>query len=276
VAVNGGGEVSMSWGFSEASGETAFDGLFTQNGVVYFAATGDSPGALYLSASPNVVAVGGTSLVRNPLPWRGRLGDFQGEVVWNWGPTEGTGGGPSLYEPRLAYQYPVKSIVGSSLGAPDVAAVADPFTAVWIYDTNLSGWLVVGGTSVSAPVWARIVNAAGGFNNSTAVELAQFYASASLFEEAPRGFTDITSGACSIGPDFEGLLATEGWDFCTGVGSPLGYFGASRPSQGSPGRRLATLGPRRRSGSSELVQERFRLFQIGGFGALSEPAVARR
>src|SRR5271167_4515278 len=70
----GGGEVSMSWGFSEASGETALDGLFTQNGVVYFAATGDAPGALYPSASPNVVAVGGTSLVRNPLPWRGSLG----------------------------------------------------------------------------------------------------------------------------------------------------------------------------------------------------------
>ena len=81
---------------------------------------------------------------------------------------------------------------------------------MWIYDTNLLGWLVVGGTSVSAPVWPGIVNAAGRFNNSTAVELAQFYASASLFEEAPRGFTDITSGACSIGPDFEGLLATEG------------------------------------------------------------------
>jgi kumamolisin len=225
VAANGGGEVSMSWGFSEASGEAAFDGLFTQKGVVYFAATGDSPGALYPSASPNVVAVGGTSLVRNPLPWRGNLGDFQGEVVWNWGPTEGTGGGPSLYEPRPFYQYLITNIVGSSRGTPDVAAVADPFTGVWIYDTNLMGWLVVGGTSVSTPVWAGIVNAAGRFNNSTAAELAQIYGSASLFEEAPRGFTDITSGACSIGPDLEGLLATEGWDFCTGVGSPLGYFG---------------------------------------------------
>jgi kumamolisin len=225
VAANGGGEVSMSWGFSEASGETAFDSFFTQKGVVYFAATGDSSGALYPSTSPNVVAVGGTSLVRNPLPWRGNLGDFQGEVVWNWGPTEGTSGGPSLYEPRPPYQYMVKDIVGSSRGTPDVAAVADPFTGVWIYDTNLSGWLVVGGTSVSTPVWAGIVNAAGRFHNSTAAELAQIYASASLFQEAPGGFTDITSGACSIGPDFEGLLATEGWDFCTGVGSPLGYFG---------------------------------------------------
>jgi hypothetical protein len=126
VAGKGGGEVSMTWGFSEASGKTAFDSLFTPKGVVCFAATGDSPGALYRSASSNVVAVGGTSLVRNPLPWRGNLGDFQGEVVWNWGPTEGTGGGPSLYEPRPPYQYPVKDIVGSSRGTPDVAAVALP------------------------------------------------------------------------------------------------------------------------------------------------------
>jgi subtilase family serine protease len=96
---------------------------------------------------------------------------------------------------------------------------------VWIYDSTLSGWLVAGGTSVSTPVWAGIVNAAGRFNNSTAAELAQIYASASFSQEAPRGFMDITSGACSIGLDFEGLLATEGWDFCTGMGSPLGYFG---------------------------------------------------
>jgi hypothetical protein len=100
-----------------------------------------------------------------------------------------------------------------------------PLPGVWIYDTNLSGWLVVGGTSVSTTVWAGIVNAAGRFNNSTAAELAQIYASASLFKEAPRGFTDITSGARSVGPDVEGLLATEGLDLCTGVGSPLGYFG---------------------------------------------------
>jgi kumamolisin len=225
VAANGGGEVSMSWGFSEFAGETALDSLFIQKGVVYFAATGDSPGALYPAVSPNVVAVGGTSLVRNPLPWRGNLGDFQGEVVWNWGPTEGTGGGPSLYERRPLYQYLIEDIVGSSRGTPDVAAVADPFTGVWIYDTNLGGWLVVGGTSVSTPVWAGIVNAAGRFHNSTAAELAEIYASASLFQEGSGGFTDITSGACGIGPDFEGLLATEGWDFCTGVGTPLGYFG---------------------------------------------------
>jgi hypothetical protein len=52
VAANGGGEVSMSWGFPEASGETAVDSLFTQNGVVYFAATGDTPGHSIPRSSP--------------------------------------------------------------------------------------------------------------------------------------------------------------------------------------------------------------------------------
>jgi hypothetical protein len=37
-----------------------------------------------------------------------------------WGPTEGTGGGPSLYEPRPAYQFLVKNIVESSRVTPDV------------------------------------------------------------------------------------------------------------------------------------------------------------
>jgi hypothetical protein len=62
----GGGEVSMSWGGSEFYWETFYDSYFTQPGVVYFAAAGDSPGVIWPSASPNVVSVGGTSISRNP------------------------------------------------------------------------------------------------------------------------------------------------------------------------------------------------------------------
>jgi kumamolisin len=224
LAANGGGEVSMSWGLDEFSGETALDGLFTQPGIVYFAGAGDGGSLLYPSASPNVVSVGGTSLVRNLLPWRGNLGDFQGEAVWSWGIAAGTGAGPSAYEPRPRYQDPIKAIVGSSRGAPDVAAVADPSTGVWIYK---SGWYLVGGTSVSTPIWAGIVNAAGRFNSSTAAELTQIYSRQFLSAGLPFGFSDIDSGACGMGAAgvFDTYLATRGWDFCSGVGSPLGYFG---------------------------------------------------
>jgi len=223
VAAKGGGEVSMSWGLDEFSGETAFDSYFTQRGVVYFAGAGDGGALLYPSASPNVVSVGGTSLVRNLLTWRGNLGDFQGEAVWNWGIAAGTGAGPSAYELRPRYQDSIKDIVGSSRGAPDVAAVADPSTGVWIYK---SGWFLVGGTSVATPIWAGIVNAAGRFNSSTAAELTQIYSKPPSFAEASRGFSDIDSGTCGMGAAgvFDTYLATSGWDFCTGVGSPRGYF----------------------------------------------------
>jgi subtilase family serine protease len=224
LAASGGGEVSMSWGLEEFSAETALDGVFTQPGVVYFAGAGDGSSLLYPSASPNVVSVGGTSLVRNLLPWRGNPGDFQGEAVWSWGSAAGTGAGPSAYEPRPHYQDRIQNIVGSSRGAPDVAAVADPSTGVWIY---VSGWYLVGGTSVSTPIWAGIVNAAGRFSASTAAELTQIYSRSFPFAEIPLGFSDISSGTCgmSVTGVFDIYLASLGWDFCSGVGSPLGYFG---------------------------------------------------
>ncbi|MBV8088183.1 MAG: S53 family peptidase [Alphaproteobacteria bacterium] len=224
LAANGGGEVSMSWGTDEFAGETALDGYFTRKGVVYFAGAGDGSSLLYPSASPNVVSVGGTSLVRNLLTWRGNLGDFQGEAVWSWGSAAGTGAGPSAYETRPHYQDSIKNVVGSARGAPDVAAVADPSTGVWIYR---GGWYLVGGTSVATPIWAGIVNAAGRFSTSTVAELTQIYSKPFLFAEIPPGFSDISSGTCGMSATgvFDVYIATPGWDFCTGLGSPSGYFG---------------------------------------------------
>jgi subtilase family serine protease len=94
VASAGGGEVSMSWGGSEFSSERRYDSYFTQPGVVYFASSGDSPGVIWPSSSPNVVSVGGTSVSRNPT-----TGAFQQEMAWQSG-----GGGASRYELRPSYQ----------------------------------------------------------------------------------------------------------------------------------------------------------------------------
>jgi kumamolisin len=198
----GGGEVSMSWGGSEFSGETSYDSYFTQSRVVYFASAGDSPGVIWPSASPNVVSVGGTSLSRNPT-----TGYFQGEMAWQSG-----GGGPSVYEARPGYQSAVSAIVGNQRGTPDVAADADPSTGVWVYAYPY--WYVVGGTSVAAPVWAGIVNAANNFYPTSQNELVIVYAN--------QGTTEITVGSC--GPN-QGYMLKGGWNFCTGLGSPLGEGG---------------------------------------------------
>jgi len=203
VAAAGGGQVSNSWGSGEFAQEALYDSYFLTSGVVYFASTGDSPGTEWPSVSTNVVAVGGTSVSRHPT-----TGAFMGEAAW-----DNAGGGPSIYVPRPLYQNSVSAIIGGTTrGVPDVAAVANPNTGVWVYDTNAGGWIVVGGTSVASPVVAGITNNAGRFSLSSNAELTRLYTNPSMS-------FDIQKGIC--GP-YAGYWATAGWDFCSGVGSPAG------------------------------------------------------
>ena len=215
VAQARGGEVSMSWGYSEPASfsaqypmQTSMDPVFTKHGVVYFAAAGDGPGTLWPSTSPNVVSAGGTTLSTDAT-----TGNFLLEDAW-----QDAGGGPSIVEPRPDYQNGIAYLVGKQRGTPDVAAVANPNTGVWIYNSTYFGygaWGIVGGTSVASPVIAGIVNAAGSFSASSHDELGKIYSN-------PRGFTDTVFGNCGI---YIGNFATLGWDFCTGWGSPRGYSG---------------------------------------------------
>jgi kumamolisin len=90
---------------------------------------------------------------------------------------------------------------------------------VWVFNSLTRGlptWYIVGGTSVSAPTWAGIVNAAGGFAASSQAELTK------LYTDPPGDFTDITRGSC--GP-YMGNFAVANWDFCSGLGSPKKYSG---------------------------------------------------
>ena len=208
VASASGGEVSMSWGTGEFSGETSGDSVFTTPGIVYFASTGDSAGVEYPSSSPNVVAVGGTSLSRDRVS-----GNFVGENVW-----QSTGGGPSAFEPTPGYQ----AGIVTRRSTPDVVAVANPNSGVWVLDNFMppSGcgaqcWYIVGGTSLSSPLWAGIVNASNTFAASSNAQLYQLYGA------SPTSLTDITLGSCGV---YVGYFAAPGWDYCSGNGSPKGYL----------------------------------------------------
>ena len=116
--------VSMSWGGDETSGDSATDFHFTtptgHTGVTFFASSGDngkyaSAGtttviAGYPAVSPNVVAVGGTTLTT------GTGGAWVSEVGWGSGTTSytngGSGGGVSKYAAQPAYQ---KGVVPTSM-----------------------------------------------------------------------------------------------------------------------------------------------------------------
>jgi subtilase family serine protease len=206
VANDGGGVVSNSWGGSEFADETAYDAFFSHPGVVYFASTGDGPGVIYPSASPYVVAVGGTTISRS-----GNSGAYIFESAWN-----STGGGLSQYETIPSYQKGVAKVVGTQRGVPDVSAEADPNSGLWVRDSGNGGWYIVGGTSASSPIWAGIVSAAGNNLGSTTAQLTTIYRN----RGNKTDFNDVKSGVC--GP-WNGNLTQPGYDLCTGVGSPLGY-----------------------------------------------------
>ncbi|MFY9583396.1 MAG: S53 family peptidase [Candidatus Acidiferrales bacterium] len=210
VSQNGGvGEVSMSWGGSEFSTEASSDSHFTTPRVVYFAASGDTGGQrIYPGVSPNVVSAGGTTINRDSS------GNFVSETGWS-----GSGGGPSKYESRPSYQDGIAAIVGTQRGAPDFSFDADPNSGVSVYDSTpcqgLSGWLVFGGTSVSSPSLAGIVNLAGHFQSNSASELSTIYSNLGTASD----FRDIVLGTAGS------FNATTGWDFVTGVGSNQGLNG---------------------------------------------------
>jgi kumamolisin len=209
VASAGGGQVSNSWSGGEYSTELADEAsFFSTPGVVYFASTGDSGlNAIGVPAVfANVVAVGGTTVKRNAT------GAFTGEQFWTGG-----GGGISQFEAIPLYQKNRTGITGTKRSIPDISSDADPNSGVAMYDADGGfNWIQVGGTSVSAPTMAGIVNAAGGFKTSSKQELFKIYneySNATLYKQL---FRDITLGDshCKVG-----------WDICTGVGSPLGLRG---------------------------------------------------
>jgi kumamolisin len=203
------GEVSMSWGGDEFSGELKFDSHFQNTGVVYFAASGDVGGVTsYPSVSPYVVSAGGTSIQRSST------GAFLREVAWSE-----SGGGRSRYEFKPTYQNNVGGTSSTKRSSPDFSFNADPNSGVLVYDSTscqgLSGWLVFGGTSVSAPTLAGIVNLAGHFRSSSSSELSLIYAN----RKNTSAFRDITVGAAGS------FTAHGGYDFVTGVGSNQGLTG---------------------------------------------------
>ncbi len=175
-------EISNSWGGEEPVPDSpAFDHPKT----VITAAAGDDGylnwtgakeageeryvGADYPASSPHVVAVGGTKLTLSTG------GARQSETVWNEDPApeggnEGAGGGgcstrftAPLWQQAVADWASVGC--GSERAVADVAADADPYTGVAVYDSvpyeeegrsTVFRWVPIGGTSVASPIVASM------------------------------------------------------------------------------------------------------------------------
>jgi len=210
--------VSMSWGASDFLGETNYDQYFSVNGATFTAASGDNgTGVLWPAASPYVVGVGGTTL---PLDASGNL--TGSETAWS-----GSGGGISANESEPGYQssYPIPNTNGHR-GTPDVSYDADPNTGYPVYDSTpyfgSTGWFQVGGTSAGAPQWAALTVLADqarlttSLSSNNLTSSPQYNAAASaVYAYNYRDIMSGSNGSCSI------CTATNGYDFVTGLGSPL-------------------------------------------------------
>ncbi len=209
--------ISMSFNEGEPSNIVSQDSLFSSTtGITYVASAGDN-GAYspdYPAASSYVLGVGGTSITLADT-----TGTYGSEVVWNSNNGLATGGEPSSYEPRPAYQANIGQD-GTTRDIPDVAFDADPATGVYIYDSAESsqhhGYLA-GGTSLGAPAWAGLIAIA---DQGRALEglgsLTGFSQTLPrLYSLSPNDFHDITSGNNS------GFSAGPGYDLTTGIGTPI-------------------------------------------------------
>jgi hypothetical protein len=238
AALPGVSVVSMSWGGAEFSGEQTYDSKYLTTpkghaGVTFVASSGDdgSPGD-YPAYSPNVLAVGGTTMCCDE--W-----EYVAETAWspNGKDKYSSGGGKSQYEKEPSYQDSVQK--SGKREIPDVAFDADPATGVAVYDSydldEGDPWIQAGGTSLGAPCWAGLIAIAdqlrvaqGGTTlDGPTQTLPYLYQLAQSFLPTYHDITSGNNGKYKAGP---------GYDMVTGLGSPVAdYLVPELAAMGLPG-----------------------------------------
>jgi len=192
--------ISNSYGGGE-TGSTTYEPSYNHAGKAITVSTGDSGyGVQFPASSPHVIAVGGTHLTRasNARGWS--------ETAWSSG-----GSGCSTVYAKPSFQ---SDPLCTKRMEADVSAVGDPATGVAVYGPTSrrgSGWLVFGGTSVSAPLIGGVYGVTGHTPNGA----DSIYAHLGSLNDVTSG----TNGSCG-GTYF--CTAQPGYDGPTGNGTPNG------------------------------------------------------
>jgi kumamolisin len=160
-----------------------------------------------------VLACGGTRLI-------GQNSSIAAEMVWNNPGHGATGGGVSETFALPGYQKSAR--VPTSVnpghkrgrGVPDVAGNADPASG---YIVRVDGTdAVIGGTSAVSPLWAGLIALMNEAKTTKGQPMG--FLTAKLYAKpiSSQAFNDITNG------NNGDYAANQGWDACTGLGSPIG------------------------------------------------------
>lgn len=196
--------VSNSYGGNEYNGFRTFAPHYRHPGTSIVASTGDfgfGGPASFPAVLGTTIAVGGTTLVPADTSrgWR--------ESAWS-----GAGSACSAYIEKPAWQHDRHCAMRT---VSDVSAVADPDTGLAVYDTfglgPYGGFILVGGTSLSAPLIAGMITRSG-----HQLDGAQWIYRHRAHLNDPRTGSN---GFC--GHDYL-CTARPGYDAPTGVGTPHG------------------------------------------------------
>ena len=244
--------VSMSFGTPEFATEHNWDSVFTtppgHPNVTFLAASGDSKtsaqdNGTYPAFSPNVVAVGGTTLSLNSD------NSYKGEVAWNQSPATG--------DRQLGRHQPLRARAALPAGRQfhrladhprrllarchqpheprhgDSRRVLQPsriicerpgFGGVAAYDSYQNGkatdanfWVLNGGTSLSSPAFAGLIAIGDQLRQSVGeAPLDTSQTLNTLYSLPASAFHDIT-----VGNNLVPYYAGPGYDLVTGRGSPV-------------------------------------------------------
>lgn len=268
---------STSWGLCEQDSSTSFldaeQSIFLQaaaQGQSAFASAGDygstdcypdgtANNNLAVddpASQPYVVGVGGTSI----------SGRFS-QSVWNTAGQGATGGGNSGYWCMQKYEYTTGPLgvinpnsyatsscpMGYAREVPDVSADADPYTGLVVYYSGTygpgipAGWQPIGGTSVSAPIWAALAALTdaspfcSAWGSGTPGGLAQGLYSVAEGQGYHSAYYDVRSGWSNdlLATKYTGGLfpSRSGYDMATGMGTPVGVHATASgaPDYSVPG-----------------------------------------
>ena len=216
--------VSNSYGGGESSSETSDNSIYAASATTAItAATGDTGyGTDFPATSPGVTAVGGTTL---SYTGTGPSLAWDAQTAWS-----DTGSGCSAYEAMPEWQddQGVYDLAADCTGrqVADVSADANPATGVAAYDTfGESGWLVLGGTSVSTQIIGATYALAAGTGSLEPSPEA-------LYPDMGGTATGPTPGLVPVGSGSNGSCGdylcnasdtlSGGYNGPTGLGTPYG------------------------------------------------------
>jgi len=202
--------VSNSYGGDEYDGVIDLGKRFYSHpGVAMVVSSGDSgfSTASFPASWRSAIAVGGTSVTETST---GRI-----NTAWM-----GSCSGCSSWITKPSWQKDPHCPMRTT---SDVSALADPDTGLAVYDTYgldqfglLPGWIVVGGTSLAAPLVSGMIALAG---NATSLGTANY-----IYDHRAR-LRDVIGGSNAIFLDCAGnylCTALRGYDGPTGLGTPEG------------------------------------------------------